>query len=70
MFLERGFTYFDTVWMYHVFKSEIVVKTALADRYPRDRFTIVTKLHSEYKKTKKDRDTVFNEHMRKTGVDF
>jgi hypothetical protein len=70
MFLERGFTYFDTAWMYHDFNSENVVKTALVDRYPRDRFTLATKLHGEYIETKEDRDKIFNEQMRKTGVDF
>ena len=70
IFLERGFTYFDTAWMYHDFNSENVVKTALVDRHPRDSFTIATKLHGEYIKTKEDRDKIFNEQMRKTGVDF
>ena len=70
MFLERGFTYFDTAWMYHDFNSENVVKTALTDRHPRDSFTLATKLHGEYIKTKEDRDRIFNEQMRKTGVDF
>jgi len=70
IFLEKGFTYFDTAWMYHDFNSENVVKTALVDRYPRDRFTIATKLHGEYIKTKKDRDKVFNEQKKKTGVEF
>lgn len=70
IFLEKGFTYFDTAWMYHDFNSENVVKTALVDRYPRDRFTIATKLHGEYIKTKKDRDKIFNEQKKKTGVEF
>ena len=70
MFLERGFTYFDTAWMYHDFNSENVVKTALTDRHPRDSFTLATKLHGEYIKTKEDRNRIFNEQMRKTGVDF
>jgi predicted aldo/keto reductase-like oxidoreductase len=56
--------------MYHDFKSENVVKTALVDRHPRDSFTLATKLHGEYIKTKKDRDKIFNEQMKKTGVDF
>ena len=70
MFLERGFTYFDTAWMYHDFNSENVIKTALVDRYPRDSFTLATKLHAEYIETKDYRDKIFNEQMRKTGVDF
>ncbi|MBR3638783.1 MAG: aldo/keto reductase [Lachnospiraceae bacterium] len=59
MFLERGFTYFDTAWMYHDFNSENVIKTALVDRYPRDSFTLATKLHAEYIETKDDRDNTF-----------
>ena len=70
MFLEKGFTYFDTAWMYHEFNSEKVVKTALTDRYPRDSYTLATKLHAEYVKTRKDRDKIFNEQLKKTGVDY
>lgn len=70
IFLQRGFTYFDTAWMYHDFKSENVVKTALVDRYPRDKFTLATKLHGEYIEKKEDRDKIFNEQIKKTGVDF
>lgn len=69
-FLERGFTYFDTAWMYCNFRSENVVKEALVDRHPRDSFTITTKLHAGYIKTKEDRDKVFNEQIRKTGVSY
>ncbi|MCD7893199.1 MAG: aldo/keto reductase [Erysipelotrichaceae bacterium] len=69
-FLERGFTYFDTAWMYCKFKSEEAVKTCLVDRHPRDSFTLTTKLHHGFIKTKEDRDKIFNEQMKKTGVDY
>lgn len=69
-FLERGFTYFDTAWMYHSFQSENVVKEALVDRYPRDSYTLATKLHAGFIKTKEDRDKVFEEQRRKTGVEY
>lgn len=39
-FLERGFTYFDTAWMYCGFQSEPTVKEALVSRYPRESFTL------------------------------
>ena len=68
-FMEQGFTYFDTAWMYCVFKSENAVKEALTDRYPRDRYTLTTKLHASYLKTKEDRDRIFEEQRQKTGVD-
>ena len=45
LFMERGFTYFDTAWMYCGFNSESTAKEALVDRYPRESFTLATKLH-------------------------
>ncbi|MBR2599910.1 MAG: aldo/keto reductase, partial [Erysipelotrichaceae bacterium] len=34
LFIERGFTYFDTAWMYHSFASESAAKEILTSRYP------------------------------------
>ncbi len=70
MFIEKGFTYFDTAWMYCAFKSEIVAKEALTSRYPRESYTLATKLHSGFINTEEDRDKVFNEQLRKTGVGY
>ena len=69
-FMERGFTYFDTAWMYCNFKSEEAVKAALVDRHPRDSFTLTTKLHAAYIHSFEDRDRIFNEQRRKTGVEY
>jgi len=69
-FLERGFTYFDTAWMYHSFKSENAIKEALVDRIPREKYTLATKLHSGFFETLEDRDKVFNQQLEKTGVDY
>ena len=69
-FIEQGFTYFDTAWMYCAFKSEDAVKEALTDRYPRDRYTLTTKLHASYLKKKEDRDRIFEEQRQKTGVEY
>ena len=69
-FLERGFTYFDTAWMYCAFQSERAAKEALVERHPRDSFTLATKLHSGFIKTKEDRDRIFNEQREKTGVEL
>lgn len=69
-FIERGFTYFDTAWMYCKFQSENAAKEALVDRYPRDSYTLTTKLHAMYIETKEDRDKVFNEQLAKTGVTY
>ena len=69
-FIERGFTYFDTAWMYCAFQSERATKEVLVSRHPRDSFTLATKLHSAFLKTKEDRDRIFNEQREKTGVTF
>jgi len=44
LFLERGFTYFDTAYFYHDRKSEIVVREALVKRHPRASFVLADKL--------------------------
>ena len=69
-FIEKGFTYFDTAWMYCGFASENAAKEALVSRYPRDAYTLATKLHSGFIKTKEDRDHIFNEQLSKTGVEY
>lgn len=69
-FIERGFTYFDTAWMYCAFKSEEAVKEALVKRHDRSTYTLATKLHAGYLKTKEDRDRIFQEQLRKTGADY
>lgn len=42
MFMDAGFTYFDTAHVYP--GSEDAIRKALFERYPRDSFTIATKL--------------------------
>ena len=70
LFMERGFTYFDTAWMYSGFASENVAKEALTDRYPRESYTLATKLHAGFFNSLEDRDKVFNEQLRKTGAGY
>ena len=44
VFISNGFSYFDTAYMYHKNNSEIFIRKALVERYPRDCFRIATKL--------------------------
>lgn len=44
MFIEAGGTYFDTAFVYDNGDSEKAAKAALVDRYPRDRYTLCTKV--------------------------
>ena len=43
LFLEAGFTYFDTAFVY--LGSESAIRKALVERHPRDSFTLATKLN-------------------------
>lgn len=69
-FLEKGFTYFDTAWMYCGFQSECAIREALVKRHPRDSYTLADKLHAGFLKTKEDRERIFQEQLKKTGVDY
>ena len=70
LFMEKGFTYFDTAWMYHGFRSENAVKEILVDRYPRDSFTLATKLHCGFFDTEEGRDEFFAKQLEKTGAGY
>lgn len=69
-FLDRGFTYFDTAYMYHMGKSEIAIREALVKRHKRDNFTVATKLPTMFLKTREDQERIFNEQLEKCGVDY
>ena len=70
IFMKRGFTYFDTAWMYNSFESENAIRKALVERYPRDSYTLATKLHSSFFKTVEEREEMFNEQLKKTGAGY
>lgn len=44
LFLAAGMKYFDTAYLYDVGNSEKAIRKALVERYPRDQYTLATKL--------------------------
>ncbi|MCR4764710.1 MAG: aldo/keto reductase [Bacteroidaceae bacterium] len=70
LFIEKGFTYFDTAWMYVGFSSENATKKALVERHPRNTYTLATKLHYGFINSKEDRDQIFNAQLEKTGAGY
>ena len=60
----------DTAWMYCGFASEKAAKAALVDRYPRDKYTLATKLHSGFFDSFEDRDKIFNAQLENTGAGY
>ena len=69
-FMEQGFTYFDTAWMYCGFQSEAAAREALVKRYPRDSFTLTTKLHAGFFNTAEEMDGIFNKQLENCGVEY
>ena len=69
-YMEAGFNYFDTAYVYHGGNSEKVVKEAIVKRFPRESFTIATKLPAWFLHSPEDRDKVFQEQLDRCGVDY
>lgn len=69
-FMEKGFTYFDTAYVYHEGTSESAAKAALIDRYPRSSFTLATKLPAWEIKCREDVQRIFDEQLARTGAGY
>lgn len=69
-FIEKGFTYFDTAYMYCNFKSEIAAREALVKRHDRNSYTLASKLPIMFLKSKEDCERIFNEQLEKCGVEY
>ena len=69
-FIERGFTYFDTAYPYHGGKSEEALREAVVKRYPREAFTVTSKMPVWAIKEEADLERIFNEQLERCGVDY
>ena len=70
LFIERGFTYFDTAYPYHGGKSEEALREAVVKRYPREAFTVTSKMPVWAIKEEADLERIFNEQLERCGVDY
>lgn len=68
MFLERGFNYFDTAYVYP--GSEQALKKALVERHPRDSFILTDKLPPWDARTTEDYERAFSKSLERCGVDY
>ena len=69
-FIERGFTYFDTAWMYMGYESENALRKSVVERYPRSKFTVASKMPIGMLKSAEQQEEIFNKQLQKTGVDY
>lgn len=69
LFLEEGFTYFDTAFVYG--NSERDTKKALVDRYQRNAYTLATKLYaSMMPSNEKSAKQQFYQSLERTGAGY
>ena len=69
LFMETGFTYFDTAWIYP--GSEEAMRQALVERYPRESYTVATKNAAWAGcKTREDAIEQFETSLRRTGAGY
>lgn len=67
-YLDAGFNFFDTAWIYG--GSEEKLKKTLVNRHPRDSFVMANKIPPWEVNTTKDCVNLFNEQLRRTGLDY
>ena len=70
MFLENGFTYFDTAHTYHGYKAEEAVGKALVARHKRDSFQIATKMPMRDVNSYEDMEKKFDEQLASLQTDY
>ena len=69
LFLEAGFIYFDTAWIYR--GSEEAIRKALVERYPREKYLLATKLAAWSRcSTKEDAYAQFETSLERTGAGY
>lgn len=69
-FLEAGFTYFDTAYLYHGGRSEKAIKEALVDRYPRESFQLATKNAAWSADSAEKAKAMFETSLERTGAGY
>lgn len=69
-FMDAGFAYFDTAYGYHNGLSEDALRVSVVERYPREKFTVATKLPIWAAKTPEDLQTIFDTQLRRTGAGY
>ena len=67
-FIDNGFTYFDTAYVYD--GSEDIFRRTIAERYPRNAYQLADKLPCWHIKTKADVPVIFNTSLKRCNLDY
>ena len=66
-FLDAGFNYFDTSFVYHNGHSENAIKKCLVERHPRDRYMLASKLPVFSIQKEEEVVQIFNQQLENCG---
>lgn len=69
-YLEQGFNYFDTSYVYHNGESETAVRKSLAERYDREQYVLATKLPAFSITSEEQPRKIIEEQLQKCGVEY
>ena len=70
IYMEKGFNYFDTSYAYHNGASEVAIRKAVVERYPRESFKICDKMPTWALTNEEDNDKFTNEMLERLGIDY
>ena len=70
LYMEKGFNCFDTSYAYHNGTSEIAIRKAVVERYPRESYRIFDKMPTWALASEKDNDKFVNEMLERLGIDY
>ncbi|WP_406537122.1 aldo/keto reductase [Methanobrevibacter sp.] len=70
IYMDKGFNYFDTSYAYHNGMSEIAIRKAVVERYPRESFKICDKMPTWALTSQEDNDKFVNEMLERLGIDY
>ena len=69
-YIESGFNYFDTAYGYHDGLSEVALRKAVTERYPREDVIIADKLPVYMLKPSHNLEEIFSEQKERCGVEY
>lgn len=70
LYMESGFNHFDTAFVYHEGIGEESLRKSVVERYPRDSFTVSTKLPLFVINEESQLEPLFNEQLDNCGLDY
>lgn len=70
LYLERGFTYFDTSYVYHGGASETAICEALTKRYCRESYVLASKFPTFMCPPEDKVNDILEEQLKKCGVEY